>query len=61
MSNLDPDRHGKRLTGNAVRKLFERLKTRTAIRDLCAHMLRHTLGDELPPLAIDPSRTRRGP
>ena len=30
------------MTGNAVRKLFERLKLRTGIRDLCAHMLRHT-------------------
>ncbi len=39
---LFTDRHGKPLTGNAVRKLFERLKTRTGIRDLCAHMLRHT-------------------
>lgn len=39
---LFTDRHGKALTGNAVRKLFERLKIRTGIRDLCAHMLRHT-------------------
>jgi hypothetical protein len=39
---LFTDRHGRALTGNAVRKLFERLKTRTGIRDLCAHMLRHT-------------------
>ena len=39
---LFTDRHGRPLTGNAVRKLFERLKTRTGIRDLCAHMLRHT-------------------
>ena len=35
-------RHGKPLTGNAVRKMFERLKVKTGIRDLCAHMLRHT-------------------
>lgn len=39
---LFTDRHGRALTGNAVRKLFERLKVRTGIRDLCAHMLRHT-------------------
>jgi len=39
---LFTDSHGHALTGNAVRKLFERLKTRTGIRDLCAHMLRHT-------------------
>lgn len=39
---LFTDRHGRTLTGNAVRKLFERLKVRTGIRDLCAHMLRHT-------------------
>ena len=39
---LFTDRHGRALTGNAVRKLFERLKARTGIRDLCAHMLRHT-------------------
>ena len=39
---LFTDRYGKPLTGNAVRKLFERLKVRTGIRDLCAHMLRHT-------------------
>jgi integrase len=37
---LFTDRHGRALTGN--RKLFERLKTRTAIRDLCVHRLRHT-------------------
>ncbi|HET8569314.1 MAG TPA: tyrosine-type recombinase/integrase [Candidatus Limnocylindria bacterium] len=36
------DRRGRSLTGNAIRKLFERLKVRTGIRDLCAHMLRHT-------------------
>ncbi|HUE85092.1 MAG TPA: tyrosine-type recombinase/integrase [Vicinamibacterales bacterium] len=39
---LFTDRQGRGLTGNAVRKLFERLKIRTGIRDLCAHMLRHT-------------------
>jgi hypothetical protein len=39
---LFTDRHRRALTGNEVRKLFERLKTRTGIRDLCAHMLRHT-------------------
>ena len=39
---LFTDRHGDRLHGDAVRKLFERLKRRTGIRDLCAHMLRHT-------------------
>ena len=36
------DRRGHALTGNAVRKLFERLRVRTGISDLCAHMLRHT-------------------
>jgi integrase len=39
---LFTDRRGRPLTGNAIRKLFERLKVRTGIRDLCAHMLRHT-------------------
>jgi len=45
---LDPeaplftDRTGAALSGNAVRKLFDRLKAATGIRDLCAHMLRHT-------------------
>lgn len=39
---LFTDRHGRPLTGNAVRKMFERLKVKTGIRDLCAHMLRHT-------------------
>lgn len=39
---LFTDRRGQALTGNAVRKLFERLKVRTGTRDLCAHMLRHT-------------------
>ncbi len=36
------NRHGEALTGNAIRLLFDRLKVRTGIRDLCAHMLRHT-------------------
>jgi integrase len=39
---LFEDRHGEALTGNAVRKLFERLSVRSGIPDLCAHMLRHT-------------------
>lgn len=39
---LTTDRTGAALSGNAVRKLFDRLKTSTGIRDLCAHMLRHT-------------------
>lgn len=39
---LFTDRRGNQLTGQAVRRLFDRLKTRTGIRDLCAHMLRHT-------------------
>ena len=39
---LFTDRRGEPLTGNAVRKLFERLAARSGIRDLCAHMLRHT-------------------
>jgi integrase len=39
---LFTDRHGGPLTGNAVRKLFERLRVRSGIPDLCAHMLRHT-------------------
>jgi site-specific recombinase XerD len=39
---LFTDRGGRALTGNAVRKLFERLRVRTGILDLCAHMLRHT-------------------
>lgn len=36
------DRRGRPLTGVAVRRLFDRLKLRSGIRDLCAHMLRHT-------------------
>ena len=39
---LFTNRHGGRLTGTAIRRLFDRLKARTGIRDLCAHMLRHT-------------------
>ena len=39
---LFTDRNGKPLSGNAIRKLFEPLKARTATRDLCVHMLRHT-------------------
>lgn len=36
------DRRGQPLTGNGVRKLFERLRVRANIPDLSAHMLRHT-------------------
>lgn len=39
---LFTDRRGRPLTGTAVHKLFERLKVRTGIRDLSAHMCRHT-------------------
>jgi integrase/recombinase XerD len=39
---LFTDRRGNGLRGDAVRKLFERLKVRTGIRDLCAHQMRHT-------------------
>ena len=39
---LFTDRSGNALTGNGVRKLFDRLKVATGIDDLCAHMLRHT-------------------
>ena len=39
---LFTDRRGGPLTGQAIRRLFDRLKVRTGIRDLCAHMLRHT-------------------
>ncbi len=35
-------RRGGPLTAQAVKRLFDRLKVRTGIRDLCAHMLRHT-------------------
>lgn len=41
-SPLFTNRHGRRLTGTTIRRLFDRLKVRTSIRDLCAHMLRHT-------------------
>jgi integrase/recombinase XerD len=46
------DRHGEALTGNAVRKLFERLRIRSGIPKLCAHMLRHTWAHELPPFSV---------
>ena len=36
------NRYGRELTGTAIRRLFDRLKLRTGIRDLTAHMLRHT-------------------
>lgn len=36
------NRYGKALTGTAIRRLFDRLKLRTGIPDLCAHLLRHT-------------------
>lgn len=36
------NRRGGPVTGNAIRLLFDRLKVRTGIADLCAHMLRHT-------------------
>lgn len=39
---LFSDTSGEALTGNTVRKLFDRLKVATGIDDLCAHMLRHT-------------------
>lgn len=39
---LFTSRHGKPMTGQAIKRLFDRLKIRTGIRDLCAHMLRHT-------------------
>ncbi len=39
---LFTNRRGHPLTGTAIRRLFDRLKVRTGIRDLCAHMLRHT-------------------
>lgn len=39
---LFTDRRGEPLTGNGVRKLFERLAVKSGIRDLSAHMLRHT-------------------
>ena len=39
---LFTDRRGEVLSGQAIRRLFDRLKARTGIRDLCAHMLRHT-------------------
>ena len=39
---LFADRHGRRLTGNGIRKLFERLRVKIGIRNLSAHVLRHT-------------------
>lgn len=39
---LFTNRHGGPLTGQAMRRLFDRLKVRAGIRDLCTHMLRHT-------------------
>jgi integrase len=39
---LFTDRHGRPLTGNAVRLMFDRLKIRTGIRDLSTHICRHT-------------------
>ena len=39
---LFTDHSGNAITGNAIRKLFDRLKVATGIDDLCAHMLRHT-------------------
>lgn len=38
---LFTDRRGAPITGVAVQQLFRRLKVRTGIRDLSAHMLRH--------------------
>jgi integrase len=46
------DRYGKALTGNAIRKLFERLKVKSGIRDLSAHMLRHTWATNFPSLRV---------
>lgn len=37
-ASLFTDRSGQALTGNAVRKLFDRLKVSTGIDDLCAHI-----------------------
>lgn len=39
---LFTNRDGGPVTGTTIRRLFDRLKLRTGIRDLCAHMLRHT-------------------
>jgi hypothetical protein len=36
------NRRGRPFTGSAIRLLFDRLKVRTGIADLCAHMLRYT-------------------
>lgn len=40
--SLFTNRRGGPLTAQAVKRLFDRLKVRAGIRDLCAHMLRHT-------------------
>jgi hypothetical protein len=48
---LFTDTQGTALTGNAVRKLTDRLQAATGIDDLCAHMLR-TRGRELSALGI---------
>lgn len=39
---LFTNRRARRMSGTTIRRLFDRLKVRTGIRDLCAHMLRHT-------------------
>jgi integrase/recombinase XerC len=39
---LFTSRRGNAMTGQSIKRLFDRLKARTDIRDLCAHMLRHT-------------------
>jgi site-specific recombinase XerD len=41
-ASIFTNRYGKALTGTAIRRLFDRLKVRTGIPDLTAHMLRHT-------------------
>ncbi len=41
-SPLFTSRRGRELTAQSIKRLFDRLKVRTGIRDLCAHMLRHT-------------------
>lgn len=39
---LFTSRRGNAMTGQSIKRLFDRLKARTGIKDLCAHMLRHT-------------------
>lgn len=39
---LFTSRRGRVMSGQSIKRLFDRLKARTQIRDLCAHMLRHT-------------------